>query len=406
MESVHLNLTKMNGKNIFTQLKPKRKYRFHYLGMYHLPVSERYQSCAYTQKIVKLCKMLLSLGHEVYLYGAETSDTPCTKFFETHTMKDIRQSWGDGDNRFELGYDKDKGWTYRYDTVFPLSFAHLKYMDSCKKLLKQNADLEHDFLLLPQNGGNYKSITDELRFLMVCEPGVGYGASSSRFRAFESQYIMYWTYGQEVPKGEYSDIKFYDRVIPNYFDPALFPFVDKEGKKDYYLYIGRTIARKGVHIAYRLAREMGKELLVAGQCPNDLDTGDGVLKYVGYADKEKRAKLMGEAKAVLVPTTYIEPFGGVNVEAQLCGTPVIATNGGAFKDTIKQGETGFTCDTFRDFVEAAKQIDKLDPKVIRKHAERYLMDNVRWEFQKWFDDIYDLIEATRNGQQEPWYSLD
>ena len=65
------------------------KYRFHVLGMAHVPVSERYSSCAYTQKFVKFSKMMLSLGHEVFIYGAESSDAPCTQFIQTHTLQVI-----------------------------------------------------------------------------------------------------------------------------------------------------------------------------------------------------------------------------------------------------------------------------------------------------------------------------
>ena len=66
----------------------KKVYRFHMLGLVHLPCSKAYLSCAFTQKNHKLARMLLSLGHEVFYYGAEGSDVPCTKFFETHTLKD------------------------------------------------------------------------------------------------------------------------------------------------------------------------------------------------------------------------------------------------------------------------------------------------------------------------------
>ena len=114
---------------------------------------------------------------------------------------------------------------------------------------------------------------------------------------------------------------------------------------------------------------------------------------------------MGKARAVFVPTEYLEAFGGVNVEAQLCGTPCIATNFGVFPETIKHGETGFLCNTLQDFVDAAKNCDLLKPKVIRTHAERYLMDNVRWEYQKWFSDLYQVYLSTALPGVKGWHHL-
>ena len=80
-------------------------YRFHVLGLVHLPVSREYMGCAFTMKTYRLCQMLLSLGHEVFLYGAENSLAPCTEFIQTHTLHEIRQTWGTGDNRFKIGYN-------------------------------------------------------------------------------------------------------------------------------------------------------------------------------------------------------------------------------------------------------------------------------------------------------------
>jgi hypothetical protein len=52
----------------------------------------------------------------------------------------------------------------------------------------------------------------------------------------------------------------------------------------------------------------------------DGDVYEGV-EHVGFATGQKRADLFGNAKAVFVPTTYIEPFGAVAIEAQMAGTP-------------------------------------------------------------------------------------
>jgi len=114
---------------------------------------------------------------------------------------------------------------------------------------------------------------------------------------------------------------------------------------------------------------------------------------------------MKNARAVFVPTIYLEAFGGVAVEAQLCGTPVITTNFGVFPETVVQGVTGYRCNTLNDFVEATKKVSRLRPRRIRKHAERYLMDNVKWEFQRWFEDLYQLYLSTKDANVKAWHHL-
>jgi hypothetical protein len=128
-----------------------QKYRFHLLGLAHLPVTEKYIQCAFTQKIVKLSKMLLSLGHEVYLYGSEGSDAPCTEFVQTHTLKDIRESWGEGDNRFELGYNWTKG--FKNDFNKDKTQATEKYYANCIEEMGLRFKKD-DFLLISQ--GSYQ----------------------------------------------------------------------------------------------------------------------------------------------------------------------------------------------------------------------------------------------------------
>ena len=379
----------------------EKKYRFHILGLVHLPISERYMSCAFTQKIVKLSKMLLSLGHETVLYGASTSDAPCTEFVETHTISDIRQEWGDGDNRFAIGYDY-KSWGYRHDFNAPRTATTSKFNKNAAESIKER--MQHDDFLLVMQGQYQKPVADSVGLFLTCEPGIGYRGSYTRYRGFESAYLQNFTYGSEHP-WESINGHYYDRVIPNYFDAKDFPFQEK--KDDYYLFVGRMITRKGVHTAIKATEKIGAKLILAGQKSNDINVNNlpPHCEFVGHIDPDERATLMGGARAVFVPTLYLEAFGGVNVEAQLCGTPAIATSFGVFSETILDNKTGFLCNTLDDFVWAAKSASKLDPTEIRKHAERYLMDNVRWEFQRWYNDLYNLYESAQDKNIEGWHRV-
>ncbi len=57
--------------------------------------------------------------------------------------------------------------------------------------------------------------------------------------------------------------------------------------------------------------------------------------YYPAGGAEERLALLGNAKSVLMPTYYLEPFGGVHVEAQLCDTPVITTDWSAFPPCMR-----------------------------------------------------------------------
>ena len=155
---------------------------------------------------------------------------------------------------------------------------------------------------------------------------------------FESSAWRHYLYGRYG----IDDGRYFDTVIPNFFDPEEWSL--SEVKEDYLCFVGRLIARKGPHIAAEIAKELGMPLYVAGSGMAHVSEGlivcqdgtilEGDVHYMGTVGIEERNKLMGEAKALLVPTTYIEPFGAVAIEGPLCGTPAVTTDFGAFTETV------------------------------------------------------------------------
>jgi len=210
---------------------------------------------------------------------------------------------------------------------------------------------------------------------------------------------MHWVYGSQ----QNDNGAFYDCVIPNYFDTKDFKVGLK--KDDYYLFVGRLIQRKGVEIAVEATRRLDKKLIIAGQGVvenngNRIVAEDGSvyegdhIEHIGSIGVEQRAELMSKAKGVFVPTTYLEPFGGVSIEAMMCGTPVIASDFGAFPENVVHGLTGFRFRTIGEATYYASQVDLLSPEYIADYARKnFSTDVIKYKYDEYFKQLYDL----RNG---------
>lgn len=352
--------------------------RFHLLGLAHLATHKKNSACAYTQKIVKLAKMIKSYGHTLYFYGIEGSEVACDEFIPVSNPEILEQAYGK--------YDQAKNF-FKHD---PTDLAHRTFNTNAIAAIQQRKQ-NRDILLCPM--GNYqKPIADAVGLLTV-ESGIGYTGVFSQHRVFESYAWMHYIYGlMKIDDGVW-----YDAVIPNYFDPGDFPF--QAQKKDYLLYFGRIISRKGVQVAAEVAKATSNELYVVGQ--GSLDNPDeglalGSEKYIRYfpaVGPEERAKFLSNAKAVLMPTYYLEPFGGVNVEAQLCGTPVITTDWGVFPETVLHGITGYRCRVFEEFCWAVRNIHRIKPKACREWAEKnYSMERVGRMYEEYFQRVSKLFD--------------
>jgi glycosyltransferase involved in cell wall biosynthesis len=184
-------------------------------------------------------------------------------------------------------------------------------------------------------------------------------------------------------------------VIPNYFDPADFDYTPE--KEDYVLFLGRVTELKGISTCIQATEAAGVRLKIAGQgriADVGWSTTPDHVEELGYADLDMRRQLMSRARALIIATTYLEPFGGVVVEALLSGTPIITPFFGAFAEINEHNRTGFLCHTLRDYVAAIQAADQIRPENCLMRGLRYSLDSVAPEFERFFEDL----QAVHTGQ--------
>lgn len=349
--------------------------RFHIPSLPHTQTTKDYCWCAYTQKVRRFCDMMMSLGHEVYLYGGTENEAECTEFISVVSEKDRKEWFGN----------------YEWNTMV---FNEWHRDADCWKIMNLRTILEIQKRKSPGDilgiiaGLCQEQLPMALPEMRYVEWGIGYeGIIPQGLHVFESNAFMHYVYGQ---KG-ITDGRFFDAVIPNSFDDEDYIFEDY--KEDYLLYLGRLTHRKGMPIVEEMAKR-GHKIVVAGQG----DIRIPGTEHVGVVKGRNKAKLLAGAKALLAPTLYIEPFGGVVVEAMLSGTPVITTDSGAFTETVRDGIDGFRCHTMGEFEEAAEKVRDLNSSAIRMNAEKYLTTNVRFQYDNYFKRI-SLLD------KKGWYSV-
>ncbi|MFZ2975832.1 MAG: glycosyltransferase family 4 protein [Candidatus Moraniibacteriota bacterium] len=150
--------------------------------------------------------------------------------------------------------------------------------------------------------------------------------------------------------------------------------------KDYFAFLGRMSPEKGPVQAIQVAKKAGVKLIMAAKVDlvdeeyfkKEVEPliDDNQIKFIGEIDHDEKVEFLGNAKALIAPIQWEEPFGLFFTEAMACGAPVFAMRRGSVPEIIVDKKTGFICDSVDEMAEKIKRVDEIDRKACFEHVKK------------------------------------
>ena len=172
--------------------------------------------------------------------------------------------------------------------------------------------------------------------------------------------------------------------------------------QDYFAFVGRISPEKRADRAIEIAKACGIPLHIAAKVDAAdkayfestieplLD--DPLVTYVGEIGDDAKNDFIGNARALLMPIDWPEPFGLVMIEAMACGTPVIAYGHGSVPEIIDHGVTGFIVENQEQAIAAARNIGQIDRRRCRQVFEQRFAARV---MARHYLEVYRELVDTR-----------
>lgn len=361
-----------------TPARPHRKPTLHLIGIFHTIANQAYSHCAFTGKALRFPKMMQAQGWHVIEYSNEGSESGASeqvnmvsreRFAELEGMHDKSRFHGDSAT---IGSDVHREFERR---LFPELAARVEPGDI----------ICHPF------GHAHERVVAVFPDARHVETGIGYAKTmKGAFHIFESQAWRHTHIERDKRTGNN-----YEWVIPNYFDLDEWDVQTKPGT--YVAFLGRICNEKGMATVHEIAKRTSLPVVVAGQ-GDPTPWAHPNLVYRGPLQGRERSEFLGHAACAIMPTVFVEPFGGSGVEAMMTGTPLAAISYGAFTETIIQGKTGFLCRTLRQWLDAIEQAKTLD------RAEVAALTRPRYSLEacgRLYDEAFNMIDELSRGG---WYA--
>ena len=219
-------------------------------------------------------------------------------------------------------------------------------------------------------------------------------------------YLRSWDFAAgQKPDLILANSNFIAGKIKNYYQKdakVLHPPVDLEkfyynpsiGKRGFFLAIGRLMHYKKFDFIIKAFKRLDLPLVVVGDGPelkNLKKIASSKIHFLPFVKENELRPLYNAAEALIFP--QVEDFGLVAAEAQACGTPVIAFNGGGAKEIVHDGITGILFNEYAPYgIEMAvkKSLNiPFDRRLISRSAQKFSKEIFK-------EEILDIVNEVAN----------
>lgn len=365
--------------------------RIHLLGLPHTVTRSDFSHCAFTGKVLRWSKMMkpyLDIG--VIHYGTEGSESGADEEVVVMSTEEHLQLLGHPYHQHGTGFYGDDA------TDGNPVYRQWNYY--VRQLLKENVEAG-DLIAVPFGHAHDSAV----RFLPqvqskkagVFELGIGYTDCSMPWRVYESHAVRHVVMAKENRTGVTFDSSRLEWVIPNYYDVDDWKFVEYPEHRDRIVFLGRIGKAKGCDIIPVLARHRPDiEFVICGQGDPSPYLTERNVTYFPPISGNARSSYLGNARAIIAPSRYAEPFCGVVAEAAFCGTPAITSDFGAFVETVDHGATGFRCQTLNEWLDAIDSVVYIDREKVRQRAESlWSFEAVGPQYRRAIDTMSERLSA-------------
>jgi glycosyltransferase involved in cell wall biosynthesis len=298
-----------------------------------------------TERVVaNLTDQLLELGHEVTLFSS--GDSQSRAEVVPVSPRALRL---EGCRDHLAWHVLMTEWVLQQAERFDIVHFHIGHMHFpiVRRLRTPHVTTQHGRLDLPELAALYREFAD-IPLISISQ--------SQRCPVADANWIA------TIPHG-----------LPDTFQPRM------DGGS-YFAFLGRICPEKRVDRAIAIATSVGVPLKIAAKVdPSNVRyfeeeikplLGNPLVEFVGEISEARKSDFLGQAKALLFPIDWPEPFGLVLVESLACGTPVVAFRNGSVPEIIDDHRTGFIVDTVQEAIEAARRVDAISRRACRQAFEQ------------------------------------